>query len=877
MRLSCLTAAILGDALFSAVRPVVASDALWIQPSGNWLGIDGDWSTFGFSVGAPLQHVELTVSTALSEIWVVESSGCSPNILCYNARGGVFSPGASKSFQSLGPWELGLKDLPYGGNGDYGLDSIAFTDTLNGKTTSVNSALIAAINDTDYYQGYIGVGVAQGRFGRNVTNPFLTQLVETYGFIPSHSYGYTAGANYAGKMPGSLTLGGYDANRLKPHDVNFHLNPNDRIPSVNLRGITATVPTLESAPASKWTSTSQPLLGMNESVTAVVDTSTPYLWLPAAVCDRFAKYLNLQWNETLGVYVFSEGSQYTDYLQQSPLSFTFSISSYDYLDNFAQPLALPGVVNITIPAAAFAQLLRYPFANVIKFSDSSIPYFPLKRAAAGGPYIIGRAFMQAAYMIMNYETAQFSIHEAVFPSNPDNNISLVTIDGAPTSPYPKYVPPVQSKGLTIAQIAGMVVGIVLVGSIVLITTYICCRRRRTRKANKQAAQVEEAKDDSESVDSDQPRSPVRRMLSVIIRRKKSRKPVVHEVHGHDRQLVEVAADASHEVYELPVPPEPVELDSTEGTDEVTELGTESSRGLTPYELARRKLERQLQGPVPTYTPPPPEKMGQDISPVPHYRPSDEHEPSPASSPTYANTNSLPNSLPSPMSPHPMDWTNRHFDLPSPLTVAPPFPSPHFPGTNSDPSATYSTGSPQSPTSPHSLHSRPSIPEVSVSRSNSANVSPISPIIPPSPTYQRTPIDPARVICLGPLPENVQLPRHHPTIPRLILPDGRALDPRPRSGSPTTNLPIQPPHSGHHRRRSTSTLGSNYTVDEEIHIQNNISRDDSLRHQHDEAPQEEQSDDYPRSPRSMERIDGGSELVHVPQLADKRYSWEDDHR
>lgn len=682
-------------------------------------------------------------------------------------------------------------------------------------------------------------------------------------------------------MPGSLTLGGYDANRFKPHDVNFHLNPNDRIPSVNLRGITATVPTVDVAPTSNWTSASQPLLGMNESVTAIIDTSTPYLWLPAAVCDRFAKYLNLQWNETLGVYVFSEGSQYTDYLQQPPLSFTFSISSYDYLDNFAQPLELPGVVNITVPAAAFAQLLRYPFANVIKFSDSSIPYFPLKRAAAGGPYIIGRAFMQAAYMIMNYETAQFSIHEAVFPSNPDSNISIVTVDRAPTSPYPKYDPPVESKGLTIAQIAGMVVGIVLVGSIVLITTYICCRRRRTRKANRAAAQVEEAKDDTESVESDQPRSPVRRMLSVIIRRKKSRKPVVHEVHGNDRQLVEVAADANHEVYELPVPLEPVELDSSGGTDEGTELGTESSHGLSPYELARRKLERQLQGQLPIYTPPPPEKMGQDISPVAHYRPSD--EPSPASSPTYANTNSLPNSLPSPMSPHPMDWTNRPFDLPSPMTVAPPFPSPHFPVGNSepsDPSATYSSRSPQSATSPHSLHSRPSIPEVSVTRSNSSDVSPVSPvgpIIPPSPTYQRTPIDPARVICLGPLPGNVQLPRHHPSVPRLILPDGRALDPRPTLGSLSQSPSSQPPHSGHHRRRSTSTLGSNYTVDEEIQLQNNISRGESLSRQHDEAPQEEQSDDYPRSPHSMERIDGGSELVHVPQLADKRYSWEDDHR
>lgn len=695
-------------------------------------------------------------------------------------------------------------------------------------------------------------------------------------------------------MPASLTLGGCDAYRFVPHDVNFNLDPNDRTPSVNLRGITATVPTLDSAPASNWTSTSQPLMGMNESVTAIIDTSTPYLWLPTAVCETFARYLDLQWNETLGVYVFSHGKQYTDYLGPSPLSFTFSISSYDDLDNFAQPLALPGVVNITVPAAAFAHLLRYPFANVIKFSDSSVPYFPLTRAPAGGPYIIGRAFMQAAYMILDYETAQFSIHEAAFPSNPATNISLVTVERSPTSPYPTYVAPTKPKGLAIPQIAGMVVGIVLGGSVVVITTYVCCRRRRTRKANKEAAQVEEVKDDSESVKSDLPRSSVRKMLSVIIRCKKPKKPAVHEVHGEDRQVAEVAADANHEVFELPVPLEPVELDSSEGTDDVTELGTESSQGLSAYELARRKLERQLQGPVPTYAPPPPEKAMQDMSPVAHYRPPDEQ--SPASSPTYANTNSLPNSLPSPMSPHPADWTNRHFDLPSPMTnrhfdlpspptVAPASPSAHFPGPNSEPGATHSTRSAHSPISQRSLHSTPPLPDLSVSRSNSADVSPVSPAgpaIPPSPAHlQRTPIDPSRVICLGPLPGNVRLPRHHPSIPRLILPDVPALDPSlQRSVGPPQGLPPQlPPSNSHHRRRSTSTLGSDYTVDEQLQIQNqdNISPNGSMSPQHDEAPQEERSDHSPQSPCSMERIDGGSELVHVPQPADKRYSWEDDPR
>jgi len=43
------------------------------------------------------------------------------------------------------------------------------------------------------------------------------------------------------------------------------------------------------------------------------------------------------------------------------------------------------------------------------------------------------------------------------------------------------------------------------------------------------------------------------------------------------------------------------------------------------------------------------------------------------------------------------------------------------------------------------------------------------------------------------------------------------------------------------------------------------------------PSSNDESDYPGSPLSMERIETGSELVHVPQVADKRYSWEHDDR
>lgn len=116
--------------------------------------------------------------------------------MCIDDRGGVFDFTASKTWRPLGSWQLGANYTGMGGNGDYGLETLAFVNTIERHSSAIDGALVAAINDTNYYQGYVGVGVTQGRFGNNLTNPFISQLAETYGTIPSHGYGYTAGAYY---------------------------------------------------------------------------------------------------------------------------------------------------------------------------------------------------------------------------------------------------------------------------------------------------------------------------------------------------------------------------------------------------------------------------------------------------------------------------------------------------------------------------------------------------------------------------------------------------------------------------------------------------------------------------------------------------------
>lgn len=672
-----------------------------------------------------------------------------------------------------------------------------------------------------------------------------------------------------------MTLGGYDKHRFQPHDTTFSLDPVTRLPNVRLRGITAQVSSIEKAPTSNWTSTTRPFVTMEDSIIAVVDSSTPYLWLPTEVCERFATALNLKWRDDLGVYVFSEGSQYTGYQSDASLSFTFTLSSYQNADNFGQPFDTPGVVNITLPSSAFAHLLRYPFKNVIQWGDSSIPYFPLKRSTKEGnnaQYIIGRVFMQEAYIITSYDRGTFSLHQALFPSNAPTNYSLEAITRPADSPYPGFsADPAPSSGLDPGKTAGITLSAFITGSILGLIMWCCCKRRRKAKQTEASGQEEENKDGPQPEEEEAPQSPVKRMFTRIIRKKKSKKPVARGTDGNSSRPVEVGADAQHQVFEMPAPPEPVELDSQDVGDDDTEFGVDSAEGLSQYEITRRKLDKQLQGPVPIYTPasstfPPAgqDKSMQDHSPVAHYRPPS--EPSTASTPTYANSNSLSGTVPSPITPH-GDWTNRMFDLPSPMTVAPPTHLLQAPSNRSNPSCSYS------PVSPHSLASPQSFTPSSITRAGS-DASPTSTESmqlpsPTSPTFQKTPIDPSRVVCLGPMPENVHLRLPQPPIPRIVAPDGRPVE----DEAPDLPPPMPLGHHRSHTQGSSDTLGSNFTVEEENQLRTvDMARQQSMVVQ--TRLEQGEDSDMPCTPRSMERIETGSELIHVPQVAAKRYSWEE---
>ena len=137
-------------------------------------------------------------------------------------------------------------------------------------------------------------------------------------------------------------------------------------------------------------------------------------------------------------------------------------------------------------------------------------------------------------------------------------------------------------------------------------------------------------------------------------------------------------------YELPAPIPPAELsgnDSRMSADDEDRLGLECDQYLSAYDRAQRKIDRQLAGPVPEYSPPasgdlpPPEKQDSAATEgnKPVLRPHLSLAPVSPAAPDSVHSGSL-NMTPSPLSPR-GDWTNQFADLPSPITTTHPLCSP----------------------------------------------------------------------------------------------------------------------------------------------------------------------------------------------------------
>lgn len=350
----------------------------------------------------------------------------------------------------------------------------------------------------------------------------------------------------------------------------------------------------ESLP-SNWDSNPVKLLQAAQSGSNLytIDSSTPFLWLPEAACDAFASALNLTYNETLQLYLFSNDSfSSPDVLTSWNLTFSFTLS--DTPESSSQ-------VQLTLPYDAFNLQLSYPFPNLAaNFSSSPTNYFPLRKAANSTQYTIGRAFLQETYLTVDYERNNFSISQSIFTLDAENNVNLMAITRPSNSIFPGPQSP-KGSGISAGAAAGIGVGSALAVLVVVALIWRLCFRR---KRSKDAAASEK---------------PVKRSFFARLHRAPQSNTSFSELLGDRRQPTEVPADASVTRFEMsgdtpvempaaPVSPRYLETSADNGQRTSALLRNEPRR---PAELENQGLSAKAAeaavsdrsaSPVPPYSP-----------------------------------------------------------------------------------------------------------------------------------------------------------------------------------------------------------------------------------------------------------------------------------
>jgi hypothetical protein len=201
-----------------------------ISESGDFQGIDGNWSTFKLNVGSPAQEFQVLISTVGSVSWIPSyrppDNACPwlfndyPNPDdCDSERGIVstlagettgFNSSNSNSWTPAGPGDLVLSDDMkindyYGSNYStalvWGTDTFLVRSNDGGMLDQDDVAFALNAENVNLFLGSIGLGFGTISFGQSQHFQTLMQLLSNSSKIPSASWGYAAGAHYEREYP----------------------------------------------------------------------------------------------------------------------------------------------------------------------------------------------------------------------------------------------------------------------------------------------------------------------------------------------------------------------------------------------------------------------------------------------------------------------------------------------------------------------------------------------------------------------------------------------------------------------------------------------------------------------------------------------------
>jgi hypothetical protein len=281
----------------------------------------------------------------------------------------------------------------------WGLDRVSLVHDDSQDLVSAQQYLLE-VQSAGFFVGIFGLAV--GHVGSNGTTQSTLLSASAKGTIPSYSYSYTAGSAsglyihhrlgskltpVTVKSNGSLILGGFDASRFDPTTTASFRMP---YPANTTLVVCLQLITILDTSTEMWPLPTKPGIPHHFRI----DSVQPQISLPLDACTLFEKAFNLTWDDALQLYTIDQTTRIRLLQENAKVRFTLN----EDCTGEGKPF--------TMSYAAFDLQLLPPLVNTTTY------YFPLKRATDPAHYILGRAFLQEAYLIVDYERSNFSISQA---------------------------------------------------------------------------------------------------------------------------------------------------------------------------------------------------------------------------------------------------------------------------------------------------------------------------------------------------------------------------------------------------------------------------------------------------------------------------------
>jgi hypothetical protein len=221
------------------------------------------------------------------------------------------------------------------------------------------------------------------------------------------------------------------------------------------------------------TSTQQNIdLLKRDDVTVYIDSTIAELYLPVDVCKAFEDAFGLEHDEETDLYLVGD-TLHQSLLTQNP-SVTFTLG---------QKYSTDATVQITLPYAAFDQKASPPYRGL----QDATRYFPLRRGNESREWVLGRTFLQEAYLTVDHERQNFTLSAIDWTFGKPSEILPIV---SPNYAVPHYTP-TKRKGLASTVVIGIAVGGGFFFALVVCAIGWCFwRRRHKRKLEAIKAQYE---------------------------------------------------------------------------------------------------------------------------------------------------------------------------------------------------------------------------------------------------------------------------------------------------------------------------------------------------------------------------------------------------